>query len=83
MGCDCMNGAHGKYKLNFKERMDNLGFSNYNDYSFWKGQINMRKISSQKRETIWVVETNGQRLCSDKSVLVCVKYLEDNHEQIT
>ena len=82
MGCDCMNGAQGKYKLNFKERMENLGFSNYNDLSFWKGQINMRKIS-KTRETIWVVETNGQRLCSDRSVLVCVQYLEDNHEQIT
>jgi len=77
-----MNGAHGKHKLNFKERMENLGFSNYNDSSFWKGQINMRKIS-KTRETIWVVETNGQRLCSDRSVLVCVQYLEDNHEQIT
>ncbi len=78
-----MIGARGKYKLNYKERMDNLGFRNMNDVSFWKGQINMRKTISQKRETVWVVETNGQRLCSDKSVLVCVKYLEENHEQIS
>ena len=73
---------NGKFKLNFKERLEALGFRNFNDLSFWKDQLNVRRQRKNKVD-MWVVENDGKLIFEDKSAVKCVKYLEDNHEQIT
>jgi len=72
-----MNGAHGKYKLNFKERLEALGFKNFNDLTFWKDQLNIRRQRKNKVD-MWVVEHEGKLLFEDKSVVKCVEYMENN-----
>ena len=64
-------------KLNFKERIANLGFNNLNDVSFWKDQLNIRRQRKNKVD-MWVVEDDGKLLFEDKSAVKCVEYAEEN-----
>ena len=84
MAGERMMTMHGstKAKLNFKERLEALGFRNFNDLSFWKDQLNVRRQRKNKVD-MWVVENDGKLIFEDKSAVKCVEYLEDNHEQIT
>ncbi|HPM03065.1 MAG TPA: hypothetical protein PK816_13000 [Candidatus Cloacimonadota bacterium] len=68
---------NGKFKLNFKERLEALGFRNFNDLSFWKDQLNVRRQRKNKVD-MWVVENDGKLIFEDKSAVKCVEYMENN-----
>ena len=68
---------HGKIKLNFKERLEALGFKNFNDLTFWRDQLNIRRQRKNKVD-MWVVEDEGNLLFENKSVVKCVEYIEEN-----
>jgi len=74
-----MMNMHGstKSKKNFKERLEALGFKNFNDLTFWKDQLNIRRQRKNKVD-MWVVENEGNLLFEDKSVVKCVEYVENN-----
>lgn len=70
---------HGstKAKLNFKDRMESLGFTNYGDISFWKKQLNMKRTRKAGVD-VWIIEDDGKHLFENKSVVKCVEYIEEN-----
>jgi len=74
-----MMNLHGttKHKLNFKERLEALGFTNYGDISFWNKQLNMKRARKSGID-IWVIEDDGKHLFENKSVVKCVEYIEEN-----
>ena len=79
MAGERMMTMHGstKAKLNFKERLEALGFKNFNDLTFWRDQLNIRRQRKNKVD-MWVVEDEGNLLFENKSVVKCVEYIEEN-----